>query len=310
MSGLRGPLFATLAITLFSVNDVIMKSLTDDFALHQAILFRSTTGLLVTVLLMAPFLGGFGQLCTQRLGMHSLRACMVIFANVFFFLGLAALPLATNVALFFINPFVVTVLSVFVLGETVGPRRWGALAVGIAGVLLILRPGTDSFQAAALFPLLAAFGYAGLNIMTRYLRDTENGVNMVFYIQLIFLLFCIVVGILVGDGRYGDQENPSLAFLLRAWVWPEWLDLPALIGIGFLASIGGYFISQAYRLASVVVIAPFEFLALPLSVLWGIFLFCEWPDIFAWSGISLILAAGLYTVYREQHSAGDTEKPN
>jgi len=303
---IRAPLFAVVAVSLFSLNDVIMKAISDTYALHEAILFRSVVGVFVTVCLMAPFVGGFGVFRTRRLGLHMLRAFFVLFANFTFFLGLAALPLATAVALFFINPFLVTVFSVVFLGEHVGPRRWAALGFGIVGVLMILRPGTESFQLAALFPLASAFGYAGLNIMTRYLRETENAVSLVFYVQVLFVVFCVLVGLAIGDGRFAEQDNPSWAFFFRAWVWPPLSDLPALLGIGFLASIGGWFISQAYRLGEVGLVAPFEFLALPLSVLWGILLFAEWPDIWVWSGISLILSAGLYTVFRERQLARST----
>ncbi len=301
---LIAPLSAALAATLFSMNDVAMKFLSGDYALHEIVLFRSLIGLILSVLIMAPLAGGFHLLKTRRPAMHVLRASFVIFANMMFFLGLAAMPLAEAVALFFVSPFLISIFSVVFLGEYVGPRRWAAIFVGMLGVLVVLRPGTDAFQAASLFPIAAAFGYAGLHIMTRALRGTENAVSMVFYIQLVFLLLCITLGLTIGDGKFAGTGNPSLEFLFRAWTWPAQTDFLLFLLLGAFASIGGYFISQAYRLGEAAMVAPFEYLALPLSILWGVLVFGEWPDLIAWLGIGLIAGAGLYTVWRENRAAG------
>lgn len=298
-----GPLFAVIAVTLFSLNDVTMKFLSGGYALHQIVLIRSVVGMAVVLLVMAPFQGGLSTLKTRRVGAQMVRAGMVFFANMTFFLGLAALPLADAVALFFVSPFVITIFSVLFLGETVGPRRWAAVAVGLVGILIILRPGTSAFQLASLLPIAAAFGYGGLHIMTRYLRNTESTVSMVFYIQLMFILATAALGLVMGDGKFATTANPSLEFLFRPWVWPETGDLPFILVLGIFASVGGYFISLAYRMGEAALVAPFEYLALPLSIILGMLIFDEWPDAVAWAGIALILASGLYTVWREHHLA-------
>ena len=297
------PIFAAIAATLFSLNDVTMKFLSGGYALHQIVLIRSVVGMSIVLLFMVPFQGGFGALRTRRLGAQMARAGMVFFANMTFFLGLAALPLADAVALFFVSPFIITIFSVLFLGEVVGPRRWAAVVIGMLGVLIILRPGTASFQLASLLPIAAAFGYGGLHIMTRYLRDTESAVSMVFYIQLMFICATLVLGAAMGDGKFAGGENPSLDFLFRAWVMPTRADLPFLLVLGVFASVGGYFISQAYRLGEAALVAPFEYLALPLSIVLGVLIFDEWPDVVAWVGIALILGSGLYTVWRENQLA-------
>jgi len=142
----------------FSANDTIVKFLSDSYALHQVILIRSVVGLAVVVAIIMPLSGGVSVMRTKRFPMHALRGCAVVFANMTFFLGLAA------VAIFFISPTVVTLFSVIFLGETVGPRRWTAIAVGLLGVLIVVRPGTDAFQFASLLPLAAAVGYAFIHI--------------------------------------------------------------------------------------------------------------------------------------------------
>ncbi|EPX80673.1 DMT family transporter [Litoreibacter arenae] len=298
-----GPIFAAIAVTLFSLNDVTMKFLSGGYALHQIVLIRSLVGMVVVLLFMVPFQGGFAALKTRRVGAQMARASMVFFANMTFFLGLAALPLADAVALFFVSPFVITIFSVLFLGETVGPRRWAAVGAGMVGVLIILRPGTSAFQLASLLPIAAAFGYGGLHIMTRYLRTTESTVSMVFYIQLMFILATCVLGLVMGDGKFATTADPSLEFLFRPWTTPEASDLPYILILGVFASVGGYFISLAYRLGEAALVAPFEYLALPLSIILGITLFDEWPDAIAWAGIALILGSGLYTVWRENQLA-------
>lgn len=300
---LLGPVFAAIAVTLFSLNDVTMKFLSGGYALHQIVLIRSLVGMAVVLLFMMPFQGGFAALKTKRLSAQMARAGMVFFANMTFFLGLAALPLADAVALFFVSPFLITIFSVIFLGETVGPRRWGAVAVGMVGVVIVLRPGSDTFQLASLLPIAAAFGYGGLHIMTRYLRDTESAVSMVFYIQCMFIVATLILGLAMGDGKFAGGDNPSLDFLFRAWVTPEASDLPFIMVLGVFASVGGYFISQAYRLGEAALVAPFEYLALPLSICLGVLFFDEWPDTVAWCGIALILSSGLYTVWRENKMA-------
>ena len=119
-----------------------------------------------------------------------------------------------------------------------GPRRWAAVGVGLIGVFIILRPGTSSFQLASLLPIAAAFGYAGLHIMTRYLRDTESALSMVFYIQLMFIAATLTLGLIMGDGKFAGGGNLSLDFLFRAWVVPDRADLPLLLILGVFASVG------------------------------------------------------------------------
>jgi drug/metabolite transporter (DMT)-like permease len=227
-----------------------------------------------------------------------------------FFLGLAAMPLADAVAIFFISPLVITLFSVLFLGETVGPRRWMAIGVGFLGVLVMMRPGTASFQVASLLPLAAAFCYAGIHIITRRIGGTESAATMAFYIQIMFIVVGVGFGLIAGDGRFGDQSDPSLAFLFRAWTWPLVADYPVFLIIGVGIAVAGYLISQAYRVAEVSYIAPFEYLALPISVVWGMIIFAEFPDGWDYFGMALILGSGLFTIWRgAQTGAAPLKRP-
>ncbi len=298
-----GAACASLSVVFFSINDVLIKFLSDGYALHQVVLLRSVIGLLVIALLILPFAGGLSALLTKRLGMHVLRGLCVVTANMTFFLGLAAMELATAVAIFFVSPLVITVFSVIFLGETVGPRRWGAIIVGFAGVLIILRPGSDAFQLASLLPLVAAVAYAGIHMITRKIGGTESAATMAVYIQLTFIAVCVLIGLLVGDGRFGEQADPSLRFLLRAWEWPVVADYWIFAVLGFGVGVAGFLISQAYRVAEAAFVAPFEYLAMPLAVLWGYVVFAEVPDRLTLVGAALILGAGLFSLWRETRVA-------
>lgn len=294
-----GALCALVAVMFLSINDVAIKFLSEGYALHQVVLIRSLIGLFVIVALIAPMTNGRAVAKTKRLKMHMLRGLCVVFANMTFFLGLAAMPLADAVAIFFVSPLLITVFSVIFLGETVGPRRWMAVALGLVGVLLMMRPGTESFQIASLLPVAAAMFYATIHVITRRIGATETATTMAFYIQVMFIIVCLGMGLAIGDGRFGDQTDPSLAFLFRAWTWPAMADWPLFLIIGVGIGFGGYLISQAYRVTEASYVAPFEYLALPMSVVWGMTIFGEFPDMWDYLGMALILGAGLFMVWRD-----------
>ncbi|MGR3434054.1 MAG: DMT family transporter [Shimia sp.] len=301
-----GAICAFGAVVFFSTIDSGVKFLSDAYALHQVVLIRSLVAMSITLVVLTPLLGGYHMLRTRRLGLHLCRGMCVVLANMTFFLGLAAMPLAEGVAIFFVSPLLITAFSVIFLGEHVGPRRWAAVGVGLLGVVVILRPGTSAFQPASILPLIAAFGYAGLHMLTRVIGRTENAVNMSFYIQVTFIGVCLAMGLVVGHGRFDVFADPSLQFLLRAWSRPEIGDAWIFVLIGIAAGFGGYLISQAYRVAEAAVVAPFEYVALPLSILWGWLFFDEWPDAVSFVGIALILGAGLFVIWREAR-AGATQ---
>jgi drug/metabolite transporter (DMT)-like permease len=287
------------ASVFFSFNDMAIKFLSGDYALHQVVLIRSTLGMIFLLMFIMPFEGGLQALKTKRLPIHILRGLCVVVANMTFFLGLAAMPLADAVGIFFISPLVITVFSVIFLGEAVGPRRWLAVGIGLIGVIIMLRPGSGTFQIAALLPLTAAFAYAGLHIMTRKIGGTEKASTMTFYIQVTFISVSAAMGLALGDGKFAGIGDPSLEFLFREWSTPQSSDYFVFVLLGLSSTIGGYLISQAYRSAEAGLAAPFEYTAMPLAVFWGVVIFGEWPDKVAWIGISLIIGGGLYAFLRE-----------
>ena len=304
-----GALWALLASLTFSVNDTLIKFLSDGYALHQIVFTRSMTGVLLLMIVIIPLTGGYGALRTQRFGMHLIRAFFVVAANLFFYMALADLPLAIVVAIFFVAPFLITIFSVIFLGESVGKWRWLAVVVGLIGVLLIVRPGTEAFTLTTILPVLAALCYAAFHILTRKIGQTESLLSLTFYVPLVFLAVTTVIGLTLGQGSFSGDGHRSVEFLLRAWQWPSWADLSIMVFIGIGVTVGGAAISQAYRVAEAALVAPFEYTGLIYATAFGYLLFAEWPEFYEWIGMSLILVSGLVTVWRERVNADPRVAP-
>ena len=296
---LLGPLYAMGAMFCFSLNDVSIKYLSSEYPLHEVILIRSSLSVLFIVLFLFPFNGGLSAIKTNLLAIHIIRGCCVVLANMFMFMGLAALPIADAVAIFFISPLLITILSIIFLKEHVGIWRWISIFIGLLGVLIISRPGSSAFQIAAIYPMFGALGYAFLHILTRKIRATESAATMAFYIQFTFVIVACLIGLTLGDGRLDISDDPSLSFLLRKWIIPNLWDYWIFLLIGLATALGGLLISQAYRIGEAAYVAPFEYIALPISILWGITIFSEWPILSGWIGIFLILSSGLFMIWRE-----------
>ena len=288
-----------LAHVFFTTQDMAIKFISGDYALHQVMMTRSIVAILFTFLIFVPIDGGFKFLRTQRLGLHLLRGFGIVIANLCFFTALISMPLAEVKAIFFIAPLLITAMSVFLIGEKVGLRSWIAVLVGLLGVIIMLRPGSEFFNPASILPLVAALAYALVQIMTRKIGENEKASTMAFYIQLNFVAVSGLMGLIFGDGHLADPSQPTLNYLFRPWTVPSWGDGMIMIVIGLINGLAAYFISQAYRISKAGIVAPFEYVALPCSIFWSITVFGDWPDTVSWLGIVLIAGAGLFIAYSE-----------
>lgn len=259
--------------------DLCAKWLLADYSLEQFVFLRSTMGLL-TFLAIARWHGGLSSLRTQRWGWHLLRTSLASVTMFGFFYGLSHMPLVNALTLAFTAPLIVTALSVPVLGEHVGPRRWAAVIAGFVGALIILRPGSGLITPAAIAVLIAAAGYAGLAITARKLAATETTFSLSVYV----IIGPLLISSFVLPGNYTAPTGDAwllfaLAGLCSAGAW---------VGI-----VGGY------RRAPPAVLAPFEYTAIIGAALAGYYIWGEVPDRFVILGGSLIIGSGLYVVYRE-----------
>ncbi len=285
------------AMAVITLQDSAVKWLSSDYALHQIMLARSMLGLTI-ILVILRLEGGLRMVKSRAFGWLVLRGGFLVMANMAFFLAVSAMPLAEAVAIFFVAPLFITLLSVVVLGEKVGPRRWTAVVVGLAGVVVMTRPGTSVFEWVALTPVAAALCYAMMHMLSRKIGRTDRASVMAFYAESTFITASIAIGLLVGDGRFSGTGNPSLEFLLRAWRWPDQADLWLFVWCGVASGIGGFLLGQAYRLGEAAKVAPFEYVALPIATFWSFAIWGDVPDVTASLGMALILGTGMYILYR------------
>ena len=184
-----------------SLNDLFIKTLADTgYALHQVILIRALIGMALVLTVMGMSRRGFRQLLTQRKRAHLLRVTIVMVSNVTYFVGLSLMPLADAVATAFVAPLFITMMSAAFPAQQVGTRRWAAVAVGMAGVVVMTRPGAGVIQPAAILVLISAVCYASSHMMTRRMRETESAMTLNFYVQVGFLLVSAAMGLWAGDG--------------------------------------------------------------------------------------------------------------
>jgi drug/metabolite transporter (DMT)-like permease len=218
---------------------------------------------------------------TGRVGLQFLRGAALLGSSLFFISGLRFLPIAEASATGFVSPLFVTALSIVFLGEKVGLRRWIATALGLMGVLIILRPGTSAFHAAAFFPLLSAFCWASTLIMTRMISGRDAAITTMTYSAIVGL------GIM----------SVMVPF---AWVTPTWHDILLGILVGVASTAGQWIVVLAFRYADASVLAPFSYTQLLWVSLLGFFIFGEVPDVWTITGAAFIVASGLYTAHRER----------
>jgi len=259
--------------------DLCAKWLLADYSLVQFVFLRSFFGFCVFALI-ARWYGGWTSLKTKRWKWHLLRTALASTAMFGFFFGLSRMPLVNALTLAFVAPLIVTALSVPLLGEHVGWRRWIAVIIGFAGVLIILRPGSGMLTPAALAVLAAAFAYAGLAITSRKLAATETTLSMTVYV----ILGPFLISAFFLPGNYDTPTGSGWFFFILAGI----CSAVAWVGI-----VGGY------RRASPVILAPFEYTALIGAALAGYWIWGEVPDRWVITGGLVIIGSGLFVVYRE-----------
>lgn len=294
-----GILFLVAGIAVFAVQDLILKLLSGTYPLHQAMVIRSVTAAPL-LLILVQLNGGLSTLFTPGMRAMIGRGLIMFVAYTSYYLALAALPLATTVALYFAAPLFITLLSVLTLGETVAPRRWFAVLVGFAGVVIMVRPGSDLFDWAAPLAVISGMTYAISMVAARRMGPTETAAALAFWGNAVFLLCAVVLSAIFGTGAFADVGHKSLAFLMRGWVWPSGIDTMLMMACGFIAAAGLTLLTQAYRISEASIVAPFEYTALIWGVLYGWLFWSDWPDAIGWFGILVIVGAGFMVIWLEK----------
>jgi drug/metabolite transporter (DMT)-like permease len=270
-----------LASTIFlGTSDVTAKYLSTTLPSIEIAWIRFLVFALIMVPAMVPGSPVY-SLRTEQLGLQLWRGAALLSSSLFFISGLRFLPIAEASATGFVAPLFVTALSILFLGERVGLRRWLATAVGLIGVLIILRPGTGAFHVAAFFPLVSALGWAATLIMTRMMSGKEHAATVMTYSS--------IAGVAI-----------LTALVPFVWVNPTWHDILLGVLIGIASTAGQWIVVLAFRYAGASVLAPFSYTQLLWVSILGFVVFGEVPDVWTISGAAFIVASGLYTAHRER----------
>ncbi|MCW1966550.1 MAG: DMT family transporter [Anaerolineae bacterium] len=296
---LRGVSFLALAMLIFSLQDIAVKWIGGDYPILEIVIFRSIIAMPCT-LLFFYFEGQRGLPTTKHHKLEYVRGIFLFLSYTTHFMGLAALPLAEIASIRFSGPMMITFLSVIWLGEKVNTQRWLALIIGFFGVLLIVRPGSASFNMGSIFILLSTLFYALSVMVTRQLRTVDSSATMAYYSSLVYLVAAFILAPLATIIGTTPDTHSSLAFLFRAWSIPSIFDLIVMSGLGLVWASGMYFIARAYSSALASVVAPFEYITLPINVMWGFIIWREVPTLLTWVGALLTLLSGLYSLRQEQ----------
>ena len=289
-----------IGLALFGVQDVLVKMLSGEIAVMEVVFFRSPVALMIAWWVVRRE-GGLHMLRTRNIKLITLRGLIGLSCYTSYYMALAMLPLADVIVIAFSAPLFVAALAVPILGERLDLLRSIAVLVGFVGVIIAMDP-TGVTDPAVLLAVYAAISYAAQSIITRKLGSTESGGSLAFWHLLIFWLGSCIAGLTLGSGwLLSPDSHPSVAFLLRPWTVPTAEQGQWLLIIGLIAGCGFYLLSQAYRIGQASSVAPFEFSAIIWGVLWGFLVWQQLPDAQMWTGMSLIVASGIFLLWWESH---------
>jgi drug/metabolite transporter (DMT)-like permease len=284
---LKGVAFLLIASIGFSVMALLIKLLGQHLQVTQILLVRQ----LGMLLLVSPaILRNFpGSLRTTRPGLHISRILFALVAMLCGFTAVIHLPLAEATALFFAKSFFLTIFAMLILGEHVGPYRWGAVVVGFGGVIIMLQPGTDNFSIYSLASLAGAAGAAAVMINLRILSQSDSA-------DTILTWSALGVGIAMALPGIYYWQTPTL---------PEWGLFGGLAIVSYLSQKGNIF---AYKYGEASLLASLDYVRLLWATLFGFLVFDQLPGASTWIGAAIVVAAAVFTIYREtrrRKGAGD-----
>ena len=281
----------TLGIATFVGNLLLMVLLSAavrelvnrDYPLSEVLLFRYlfASGFFWIILLSTAGLAG---LATRRPFDHAIRSISGIVSLGLLYFALTRIPIADATAISYAAPVFITVLSIFLLGEAIGMRRWLAVGAGFIGVLLIARPGADTWDIGVIAAAGSAFTGALVVIWLRKLSSSENSVSIGIYYNHLGTLVCLAW------------------VLLSGWLTPRGADLWLFLGFGLGCGMQQWLLTVSFRYAEASLLAPFEYLAMIFAAIVGFVFWGEVPVVTTWIGGAIIAASGLFIFMRRQKS--------
>ncbi len=266
--------------TSFILMMISVRELSSHMSSFELLSFRSLVG--IPIMCLVAWHMGFRSVKTARFGMQVARNAVHFGGQWCWVIGVTLLPLAHVTALEFTMPIWTAIIATLFIGEKLHPHRVVAVVAGFIGTMVILRPGIEIVDKAALIVLLCALFYGASNVMVKSLTRTDPAWVIVFWMQVIQLPFAL-----------------APALLIYEWVWPVWTDAPWIIAIGLSGMSAHYCMARAFQLADASVCIPIDFVRLPLAALAGWLIYSEGVSVFVLIGAALIFGGNYYSVIRE-----------
>lgn len=278
-NAVRGITLLLLAEMLFASMDTIAKHLGQELPVAMVAWGRYAFHL-GFMLMLFPGRRLLPLLRVRNVKLTLVRGVLLLFATMSFFTAIRYIPLADAVAISFVAPLFVVALSIPLLGERVGPRRWAAVLIGLVGVLVIVRPGFGDVHWAYGLMLFMALIFAAFVIVTRMLTRTEETMSILFYAALM--------------GTIGTS-----ALLPFFWQTPTLVQVGWMAAMGAIGGVSQLLMINAYKVATASTLAPFQYIQIIFAASWGYLIFGDFPDNWVIAGGTIVIASGLYVMHRE-----------
>ena len=283
----QAAILSTVAMIVFSVVPPSVRALSDTMEAWQIVFIRAGFGVVGIVSYLSW--SGLHELKSRQIGIHLIRSTFNFVGMVMWFWALGLVELAKGIAIHFTMPLFITLFAVLFLRESVGPRRIGAMLVGFAGIMIILRPGMIEIGLPELAILGSAALYGGAVIYLKVVVREETPLAVTFYTNLFMGLWCLV---------------PTYLY----WAPIDTNDILPILGLGICGLFAPFLVAIALKKADASIIAAFDFLRLPFTAMFGFALFGEVPDEFVWIGAIVVFASTYYIARRETKLAADAKQ--
>ena len=289
---LKAVAYLLIAVCVATLQDAIVKGLQGGYPTWEAVAVRGATA--TPMLLAWGWFSGVNLFVLPANWKYVVaRAAILFTAYMAFALSIATLPLANAAAIYFTMPFFVALMSAHAIGERVPFFRWIAIAIGFAGVLVSVRPGSETFQPASLLAFYAAFGYAVGQLLSRHVTRSTDPMVVANMQSLFYCGGSILLGLTIMTTRIDASASPTFAALTRSFAWPSLNDFALMTAMGLASCISSVFFVRAYQQAQASYVAPFEYSAFLWSILYGIVGFGDYPGRTTLLGAAIVIAAGL-----------------
>ncbi|MFT5218238.1 MAG: drug/metabolite transporter (DMT)-like permease [Planctomycetota bacterium] len=294
----QGILLVVVSMTIFAVQDVLIKFMSTEISMFQILFCRSIIGV-VLIIIYLKLAGKPISFGTAYPFLSVCRGLLFFFGYSAFYFAQSKVPLANATVLFLVSPFFITIMAIIVFGSRVGYSRWLTMLVGFSGVVMIAQPEAGEFNFYYILPIATAFTYAISMMIAKFTAEKDTVYQQVIFMYLVTASLSGGLGLAIGDGRYNTDQMPNIEFLTQPWLFDSFYILASVVSIGIVGTIGFLMLTNAYRISDPAAITPFEYSGLLASMLGGYLFWGDIPQVNEAAGMVLIVGSGIFLLYRE-----------